>query len=234
MSSFLRAYPDLGTAWVRLATYLGKDFDPALTDFERLRKFLDREWSDLHPNFYESSVGYLYDLTHFHFTDAKTVFFRTLAEVVAEHRLTRIADVGCGIALDVQALLQADYDVHGYDLDNPSLRYGRWRLARDLGAAHRLYHIEELEAARHELVYAVDVLGHAISPGELISRLMHAGEYVIVNLQAHTNDPRFGAGDLHPRLDHATVLPYFQELGTLIRLAGDGDSIVTVWRSAQR
>src|SRR5919198_1316191 len=131
----LRAYPDIDTAWARLATYLGERFQPELTDFETLRRYLDQEWRQLTPRFYEHSIGYLYDLTHFHYMGIKDGFYDFLLQFAGEQGITELADVGCGIGLDVQALLRAGYKVHGYDLDNPSLAYGRWRLDRDLGAS---------------------------------------------------------------------------------------------------
>lgn len=225
------AYPEPSIAWERLATYLGDRFDPALTDFDTLRRFLDHEWHQLGPDFYRRSIGYLYDLTHFHFADAKRVFFETVVDTIEDHKLARVADIGCGVALDAQALLQAGHDIHGYDLDNPSLAYARWRLARDCDAAHIIHPIDDLAEARYDLVYAVDVIGHAAEPSALIARLMNVGAYVVVNLHPHARSPRFGLDDLHPSLDHASVLAAFQEHGTLIRLAGDEDSIVTVWRS---
>ncbi|MCT9934598.1 hypothetical protein N5079_30770 [Planotetraspora sp. A-T 1434] len=105
--AWVRAYPDIQMAGRRLAAYLGEHFDPTLTDFERLRRFLNQEWARLHPHFYERSIGYLYDLTWFHYMDAKDGFFRTLLDFADEHGLSRIADIGCGVALDAQALLQA-------------------------------------------------------------------------------------------------------------------------------
>lgn len=208
-----RAYPDIQTAWRRLATYLGERFDPKLTDFECLRHFLDQEWARLHPNFYEHSIGYLYDLTWFHYMDAKDGFFRTLLEFADEHGLNRIADIGCGIALDAQALLQAGYDVHAYDLDNPSLAYARWRLSQDLGKSGHVHCLTELGAYHYQLVYAVDVLGHADDPEALAALLFKAGDYVVVNLLPHDSRHRFGPADLHPRLDHQRILPVLQAHG---------------------
>src|SRR5690606_101415 len=76
----LRAYPAVADAWGPLAAYLGDRFDPALTDPEVLRPFLDREWARLRPHFYRHSVGYLYDLTLFHYSGAKDGFFQTIID----------------------------------------------------------------------------------------------------------------------------------------------------------
>lgn len=160
----LRAYPDIDTAWARLAVYLGDRFQPELTDFETLRGYLDREWRQLTPRFYERSVGYLYDLTHFHYMGVKDDFFDFLLQFANEQAITDLADIGCGIGLDTQALLQTGYQVHGYDLDNPSLAYGRWRFGHDLGTDTQLQTVDQLTGRRHQLAYAVDVLGHTDDP----------------------------------------------------------------------
>ncbi|WP_182883914.1 class I SAM-dependent methyltransferase [Microbispora sp. H10949] len=229
-----RAYPDIQTAWKRLAAYLGERFDPALTDFECLRRFLDQEWALLHPHFYERSIGYLYDLTWFHYMDAKDGFFRTLLEFSNEHRLNRIADIGCGVALDAQALLQAGYDVHAYDLDNPCRAYARWRFDQDLGESGRVRCLSELGAHHYQLVYAVDVLGHADEPEALAALLFEAGDYVAISLLPHDSRHRFGPTDLHPQLDHRRILPVLQAHGELVRVAAADESVVTIWRAIMR
>jgi SAM-dependent methyltransferase len=193
-----RAYPEIQTAWQRLAAYLGDRFEPALTDFGCLRRFLDREWALLHPHFYQRSIGYLYDLTSFHYMGAKDGFFQALIDFTDEFGLTRIADIGCGVALDAQALLQAGYDVDAYDLDNPSLAYARWRFARDLGHPGRIQCLSTLRNHRYQLVYGVDVLGHADDPAELADLLFATGDYVAVNVLPHDAYHRLGAADLHP------------------------------------
>ncbi|WP_433496796.1 class I SAM-dependent methyltransferase [Sphaerimonospora sp. CA-214678] len=231
---WIRAYPEIEAAWGRLAAYLGDRFDPALTDFDRLRRFLDQEWARLHPHFYERSIGYLYDLTWFHYMDAKDGFFRTLIDFAGEYGLSRIADIGCGVALDAQALLQAGYDVDAYDLDNPCLAYARWRLGHDLGEHGRIRRLTELGNHRYQLVYAVDVLGHADNAEALIALLFGAGEYVAVNLLPHDPGHRFGPADLHPRLDHRRILLVLQAHGQLVRVAAAGANVTTIWRAISR
>ncbi|MBQ0926706.1 class I SAM-dependent methyltransferase [Saccharopolyspora endophytica] len=227
----MRAYADISTAWQRLATYLGADFRPELTHFTTLRTFLDTEWARLGDAFYKQSVGYLYDLTHFHYMRVKDPFFTFLLEFAREHSITDIADVGCGIALDTQALLQADLDVHGYDLDNPSLDYARWRLNRDLNEAHRIHALDQLPGRRHQLAYAVDVLGHAEDPADLIELLFTTADYVFLNLAPHDPDHRHGRADLHPVLNHQRVLADLSKYGDLIRLGTQPPNVLTVWRS---
>jgi SAM-dependent methyltransferase len=225
------AYPCLATAWDRLAAYLGDRFDPALTDFEALRRFLDQEWARLGPRFYESSLGYLYDLTFFHYMDAKDAFFQLVIGFAEANGITRMADVGCGIALDAQALIQAGFEVDGYDLENPSLAYALWRLDRDLPGRSHIQPIAQLPGRRYQLAYAVDVIGHASDPLGLIELMLTTSEHVAINLPPHDPRHRHGPADLHPSLDHTRILPVIQDLATLITVAPSGHGVVTLWRS---
>lgn len=230
----LRAYPAVADAWGPLAAYLGDRFDPALTDPEVLRPFLDREWARLRPHFYRHSVGYLYDLTLFHYSGAKDGFFQTIIDFTAEQGLASIADVGCGIGLDAQALLRRGYDLDAYDLRNPSLAYARWRLSEEHGAGDRVLELSKLGERHYELAYAVDVLGHASDPAVLIDRLFSIADYVAVNMLPHDARHRFGSADLHPGLDHAQILPLFNSRGDLVRLAVSGENTVSIWRKRCR
>jgi len=229
-----RAYPCLAAAWDRLAAYLGDRFDPALTDFEVLRRFLDQEWARLGSRFYESSLGYLYDLTFFHYMDAKDAFFHLVTRFAEAQRITLVADVGCGIALDAQALTQAGYEVDGYDLENPSLAYARWRLGRDLPGRNRVWPITELPGRRYPLAYAVDVIGHASDPLALIDLMLSSADHVAINLPPHDPRHRYGPADLHPSLDHSRILPIVQKQAMLIAVAPCGYGVVTLWRSSPR
>lgn len=230
----MRAYADISTAWQRLATYLGTGFRSELTDFTTLRAFLDAEWTRLGATFYRQSVGYLYDLTHFHYMGVKDPFVDFLLEFAHEHDITDVADVGCGIALDAQALLHTGLNVHGYDLNNPSLDYARWRLGRDLDAAHRIRALDHLADQRHQLAYAVDVLGHADDPPGLIELLFTAADYVCLNLAPHDPDHRYGPADLHPGLDHERILAHLSKHGDIIRLGTQAPNVLTLWRSHLR
>ncbi len=223
------AYPDLATAWDRLATYLGDQFSQELTDFELLRRFLDHEWAQLGPRFYERSAGYLYDLTIFHYMNVKDAFFELIANFTQAHRLNRIADIGCGVALDAQALIQIGYDVDAYDLVNPSLAYARWRYQRDLSGDHRIRTMSQLPGHRYDLAYAVDVIGHSSDPLALIKLMLSTADYVVLNFSPHDVQHRHGSADLHPGLDHSRILPVIQEYATLITLAANGNTVLTVW-----
>lgn len=225
-----RAYPQ-ATAWTRLSQYLGDEFQPRLLDFNELRRYLDQEWSALGPHFYTCSQGYLYDLTHFHYMEAKRTFFRSLQDFAEHHRITHIADVGCGIGLDTQVLLRLGYDVHAYDLDNPSLAYARWRFERDVGTAERIHTLTEFPQHDYDLVYAVDVIGHSPDPNATLLSLFRSGRYVCVTLPPHDDRHRYGPADLHPQLDHGQILPLMQRLGELVRLESTPGSTISFWRS---
>ncbi len=228
-----RAYPSIAAAWDRLDAYLGSQFNPDLTRFATLRGFLDQEWASLGSRFYERSIGYLYDLTFFHYMDAKDGFFQLVTRFAREHGITRIADVGCGIALDAQALIQAGYDIDGYDLDNPSHAYARWRLERDLPGNHHIHPMSRLASRRYPLAYAVDVVGHVNDPAALIELMLRVADYVIINLGPHDARHRYGAADLHPGLDHTRILPLLQQRATLLTVGVSGQSVATLWRSAR-
>ncbi|MGH3158326.1 MAG: class I SAM-dependent methyltransferase [Streptosporangiaceae bacterium] len=228
------AYPDLATAWDRLTSYLGDQFSQELTDFELLRRFLDREWVQLGPRFYERSVGYLYDLTFFHYMNVKDAFFELITSFTQAHRLNRIADIGCGVALDAQALIQIGYDVDAYDLVNPSLAYARWRYQRDLPGDHRIQAMSQLPGRRYDLAYAVDVIGHSSDPLALIKLMLSTADHVVLNLPPHDLRHRYGPADLHPGLDHSRILPAIQERATLITVGTNSRTVITVWRSNER
>jgi SAM-dependent methyltransferase len=228
-----RAYPDLTAAWDRLTAYLGDQFDPRLTDFGTLRRFLDQEWARLGHRFYESSLGYLYDLTFFHYMEAKNAFFQLATSFAEAESITHVADVGCGIALDAQALIQAGYDVDGYDLDNPSLAYARWRYRQDIPGDHCVRPVSELPSHSYQLAYAVDVVGHSSDPAALIGLMLSVADHVAFNLPPHDPRHRYGSADLHPALDHTRILPGIQERATLIVAAASEQNVITIWRSAR-
>lgn len=226
----LRAYPDLETAWGRLAAYLGPTFRPELTDYGACCAFVEEEFSQLGPEeFYHHSHGYLYELTHFHFSPYKDPFFAALTGFAEAHGLRDLADVGCGVGLDAQALLAAGYEVTLYDVDCPSLRYARWRLRRDRGTRGITRRLDDLGSARHDLAYAVDVLEHVPEPAAFIARLFAAADHVVVNLFEHDPGPWDGH-DMHFPLNHGTLLPLFGQYGELVQVGISGATVVTVWR----
>lgn len=229
-ASGLRAYPDIDLAWHRLAEHLGDDFDPALTDYATCCLRVNDEWARLGDRFYAESTSYLYDLTHFHFTPHKDSLFRVVTEFADAHGLRDLADVGCGVGLDAQALLAAGYDASLYDIDSPSTRYASWRIRRDRGHEVRVGSLDALTGVRHDLAYAVDVIEHAPSPVATVETMLRCAPYVCLNLFEHDRSPCDPA-DMHYPLNHWTLLPALSGMGTLLQLASSGETIVTLWRS---
>jgi SAM-dependent methyltransferase len=225
----LRAYPRIGIAWERLAEFLGGEFDPGLTDYGTCCTFVEEEFGRLGPDFYRSSVGYLYELTHFHYSPYKDPFFAVLRSCAQAFRLRSIADVGCAVGLDAQALVAAGYEVTLYDFENPSRDYAAWRLKRDTEGRYEVHDLERLGHLRHGLVYAVDVLEHARDPAALAEDLFAAADYVCVNLFEHDRSPWDGR-DMHHPLDHWRLLPVFSRRGELLQVAISGETVVTLWR----
>ncbi|MBI1759299.1 MAG: methyltransferase domain-containing protein [Actinobacteria bacterium] len=179
------------------------------------------------------SEGYLYELTHFHYTPHKDPFFALVREFVIANGLRSLADVGCGAGLDAQALLAAGHDVTLYDMDSPGLRYAAWRLDRDHGAHGVTRSLDLLGTEQHDLAYAVDVLEHAPEPAVLAELLFSAAEYVCVNLFEHDSGPWDGR-DMHYPLNHWSLLPAFGRHGDLVQVGVSGATVVTVWRRRGR
>lgn len=229
MTQVLRAYPSIGVAWQRLADYLGNDFDPALTEFGRCCEFVESEFDLLGSAFYEQSIGYLYELTHFHFSTYKDPFFELVIGVASRLGVRRLADVGCGIGLDAQALSALRFQVAMFDVDCPSTRYASWRMAHEGLSNIPVRPFNELGTDRFDLVYAVDVLEHVADPVPFIRRLFDTAGLVCVNLFEH--DPSAWDGrDMHFPLDHWTLLPAFAQHGDLIQLGISGATVTTLWR----
>jgi len=230
----LRAYQDIHTAWERLAEYLREEFRPDLTDYTACCAFVEEEFARHGPvDFYRLSRGYLYELTHFHFTPYKDSFFQMVVCFAQAHGLTDLGDVGCGVGLDAQALMSAGFTVTLYDLQCPSLDYAAWRLERDLGAGDVARTLDDLDGERHDLVYAVDVLEHLAEPAAFVDRLFAAGDHVAVNLFAHSRHPWDGR-DMHFPQDHWSLLPVFTRQADLVQVAVSGETVCTLWRRRAR
>ncbi|WP_165984064.1 bifunctional 2-polyprenyl-6-hydroxyphenol methylase/3-demethylubiquinol 3-O-methyltransferase UbiG [Streptomyces sp. YIM 98790] len=226
----LRAYGDIGPAWQRLAAYLGEDFRSGLTDFEACCTFVEKEFARYGPEeFYRSSNGYLYELTHFHFSPYKDDFFRMVTRFADAHGLRTLGDVGCGVGLDAQALMRAGYQVSLYDMPCPSLDYAAWRLQQDMGTKDVTFPLDHLGGRRLDLVYAVDVIEHIPDPAAFAGRLFGAADYVAVNFFPH--DPRPWDGkDMHYPENHWTLLPAFGRHGELLEAGISGATVGTMWR----
>ncbi len=229
----LRAYPDIDTAWDRLRQFVGHAFREELTDYEACCSFVEAEFARHGPGvFYRESIGYLYELTHFHFMPHKDPFFRMVTRFAAAHGLTNLGDVGCGVGLDAQALCMAGFDVTLYDFPSPGRRYAAWRLQADQGVAGVTRSLDELGSVRHDLVYAVDVLEHVPDPLAQVPYLLRAADFVAVNLFGHDSSPWDGK-DMHYPLNHWQLLPEFSQGAELVEVGTSGDTVCTVWRTRQ-
>lgn len=227
----IRAYPDIDTAWTRLREFAGESFRAELTDYGACCSFVEEEFARYGPaDFYTRSVGYLYELTHFHFMPHKDVFFDMVIRFATEHGLEDIGDIGCGIGLDAQALIGSGVKVALYDLPSPSLDYARWRLEADVGLAGVVRPLGVLGDEHHDLIYAVDVLEHIPDPAAQLPQLFRAADFVAVNLFPHDLGPWDGR-DMHYPLDHWRLLPEFSRHGDLMEVATAGETICTLWRS---
>lgn len=229
----LRAYPDIDTAWDRLRQFAGRAFRDELTDYGMCCSFVEAEFARHGPrDFYGRSIGYLYELTHFHFMQYKDPFFRMVTRFATAHGLTDLGDVGCGVGLDAQALSMAGFDVTLYDFPSPSRDYAAWRLQADRGVVGVTRSLDELGFVRHDLVYAVDVLEHVPDPAVQVPRLLKAADFVAVNLFGH--DPGLWDGkDMHYPLNHWRLLPEFSRGADLVELGTSGDTVCAVWRSGE-
>jgi hypothetical protein len=229
----LRAYPGIDAAWSRLKEYTGSEFRDELTDYGACCSFVEAEFARYGPrDFYRLSTGYLYELTHFHFMPHKDPFFRIVTRFAAEHGLGDLADVGCGVGLDAQALSGAGFGVTLYDFPSPSRDYAAWRLNADRGVSGVTRSLGDLGSARHELIYAVDVLEHVPDPEAQVPLLLKAADFVAVNLFGH--DPRPWDGrDMHYPLNHWRLLPEFSRRAELVEVGASGDTVCTVWRSRE-
>lgn len=225
----VRAYPSIDHAWHRLEEFLGDRFDESLTSFDECCRFVQDEFDRLGPDFYTHSVGYLYELTHFHFSTYKDAFFDVVTTTLDGLHLVDVGDIGCGVGLDAQALASRGCQVALYDLESPSTKYASWRFARDDKKMSSLQGINALGATQHDLVYAVDVLEHLHDPLPIVPRLFAAGRYVCVNFFEHDRTAWDGK-DMHFPLNHWGLLPEFSRQGDLIQLAISGDTITTLWK----
>lgn len=226
----LRAYRDIHTAWGRLADYLREGFRTDLTDYEACCAFVEEEFARYGPtDFYRFSSGYLYELTHFHFTPYKGPFYQMVTRFADAHGLKKLGDIGCGVGLDAQALMAAGYEVVLYDVPCPSLHYAAWRLERDRDHRNVTRTLRALGDQRHDLVYAVDVLEHIAEPARFVGRLFAAADHVAVNFFEHDRGPWDGK-DMHYPLNHWSLLPVFSRHAELAEVGISGATVATLWR----
>lgn len=229
----LRAYPDIGAAWTRLREFAGSEFRGELTDYETCCSFVEAEFARYGPrDFYCLSIGYLYELTHFHFMPYKDPFFRMVTRFATEHGLRDLGDFGCGVGLDAQVLSGAGFDVTLYDFPSPSRDYAAWRLNTDQGMSGVVRSLEDLGSVRHGLVYAVDVLEHIPAPEAQIPLVLGAADFVAVNLFGHELG-RWDGKDMHYPLNHWRLLPEFSRRAELVEVGASGDTVCTIWRTRE-
>lgn len=79
----------------------------------------------------------------------------------------------------------------------------------------------------HELLHT----GHADDPSRLIKMIFASADYICLNLTPHDPHHRHGTADLHPSLNHQSVLEDLTKHGELIRLAPQGANVITLWRN---
>jgi hypothetical protein len=225
----LRAYQSIETAWDRLSSYLGDRFDDRLKDFGEACAYSEREAEHWRADFYQKSNAYLYELTHFHFSGFKDAFFELMASYAADHGIKRLADIGCGVGLDGQALLQRGFQVDFYDLGGPANEYLAWRLKRELAAETKVRPIGRAENASHELAYLADVVEHADDPLALLGWAGAQSEHLALNLFPHERRARAGF-EMHYPLDHEAIHGVLDATHRLMRCAICGDTVAQIWR----
>jgi hypothetical protein len=224
----LRAYPVIDTAWERLAAFLGESFDPRYTDYYTCCGFVEEEFRRLGARFYEANVGYLYELTHFHFSPYKDGVQQVLLESAARYGWRDFADVGAGIGLDAQALAAIGFEMTLYDIEGRPLQYARWRLAHDDFRGCGVRAVQDLGRTAHDCVYAVDTLEHVAEPHTLIDAMFRAGRFVCVNVFDHSTQEWDGV-DMHYPQDHHDLLGHLSDRGRLRRVARSGETHVLLW-----
>jgi hypothetical protein len=162
-----------------LQGYLGAAYDhDRLVHWERA---LDDEAAAVHDEarLYRTSEAYLYNLTAFAMSRTKEPYLRDLTEVIPPP--ARLLDYGCGIGSDGLALLEAGYEVHFADFDNPSTRYLHWRLRRR-GLVAPVYDLDhETPPGGFDCAYALDVIEHVDDPFAFLSALEQQAAHVLVN-----------------------------------------------------
>jgi len=192
--------PDPDRELAELREYLREDFDEDL-----LRGHTEAVASELRAvgdeaTLYRTSTAYLYDLAVFATWPTKRPYREVLTRAVAPP--ARLLDLGCGIGSDGLALLEAGYEVHFADFDNPSTRYLRWRLERR-GLRAPVY---DLDAGAlptgFDLAYAFDVIEHVPDPFAFLATMERSARRVLVNLL----EPVPGDLDVHHDLPIRALL----------------------------
>ncbi len=225
------AYKTIEIVWNKLKEYLGDDFQENLTNYHTCCDYCDKEFNKLGvESFYKKGKSYLYDLTHFHFSSYKKEFFSVVLNVINEFNLTNIADFGCGIGLDGQALLQKGHKIDFFDFTSPASKFLEWRIMKDLAlkvSVNSPYHFIE---KKYDLIYAVDVLEHIQQPDKFIEIMFSNSKYICLNLFPHSMGKQ-NANDMHFPQNHRVVIPKLSSVGELIQVANSGETIVMLYKS---
>ena len=161
-----------------LRAYLGDAFD--LDRLQRYQEQLDAEVAEIddEQRFYETSQGYLYNLTAFAMTGTKLPYLRELTKRVAPG--ARLLDYGCGIGADGLLLLEAGYRVEFADFDNPSVAYLRWRLEQR-GLQAPIHDLKQHVPDGFDAAYAFDVIEHVPDAFAFLGEMERRARLVCVN-----------------------------------------------------
>jgi SAM-dependent methyltransferase len=184
-----------------LRGYLGERFE--LDRLQRYQEQLDAEVAEIddEQRFYETSQGYLYNLTAFAMTGTKLPYLRELtARVPAGGRLL---DYGCGIGSDGLLLLEAGYRVEFADFANPSVEYLRWRLDQR-GLSAPIHDLKQEVPGGFDAAYAFDVIEHVPDAFAFLAEMEQRARLVCVNFL----EPEPGDQDLHHELPIRDLLAY--------------------------
>jgi hypothetical protein len=184
-----------------LRGYLGDRFE--LDRLQRYQEQLDAEVAEIadEQRFYETSQGYLYNLTAFAMTGTKLPYLRELTKRVPEG--ARLLDYGCGIGSDGLLLLEAGYRVEFADFDNPSVEYLRWRLAQR-GLDAPIHDLKQGVPGGFDAAYAFDVIEHVPDAFAFLGEMEQRARLVCVNFL----EPEPGDQDLHHELPIRDLLAY--------------------------
>ncbi len=226
-----KAYDSIDIAWARLREYLGDGFNESNTDFHSCNDYSDIQFLEMgEKRFYSESDAYLYELTHFHFTPYKDKFFEMVISVSKHLGLYNLADFGCGIGLDGQALMRYGYNVDFFDIVSPSTAYLEWRLSREMGNTSRVTNPYGAKIGTYDIAIAVDVLEHLPDPEVLLKIMFESSRFVCFNLFPHDLGPRH-LGDLHYPQNHWALLPMVSRYGQLLQVQISGDTIGMLYKS---
>lgn len=227
-----KAFGTLDEAWISLRDFLGSDFDDTLTDPRICEARVLKEFAALGPAFYTQSTAYPYELVRFHFSGYKDGLLGMVDDFATTHNLSDLADVGCGVGLDAEALWTPQRCLTLYDYNSVARKFAKWRTQRTRQNCFNIRDLSDLGQTRHQLVYACDVIEHIEQPKLFLRRLFSSGHHVCFNLFEHDANP-WDQIDMHFPLNHEAILPFCNTLGDLIQVGVTGATTSLLWRSRQ-